>query len=141
MSPATTSKTRAPGSTPRPSGRSTQLNPGTGVELLIPDFSGDAEPLGRVFAAAPEVLAHNVETVPRVFRRIRPGFRFERSLDVITAARDAGLVTKSNLILGLGEETDEVIDTIDQLVGAGCELLTITQYLGRVSVTTRSIDG
>ena len=106
-----------------------ELNPGTGVELLIPDFSGDAELLGKVFDAAPEVLAHNVETVPRVFRRIRPGFRFERSLDVITAARTAGLVTKSNLILGLGEETDEVIDTIDQLVGAGCELLTITQYL------------
>jgi len=106
-----------------------ELNPGTGVELLIPDFSGDAEPLGLVFASAPEVLAHNVETVPRVFRRIRPGFRFERSLDVIAAARAAGLVTKSNLILGLGEETGEVIDTIDQLVGAGCELLTITQYL------------
>jgi len=106
-----------------------ELNPSTGVELLIPDFSGDAELLGLVFDAAPEVLAHNVETVPRVFRRIRPGFRFERSLEVITAARAAGLVTKSNLILGLGEETDEVIDTIDQLVSAGCELLTITQYL------------
>jgi lipoyl synthase len=105
------------------------LNKGTGVELLIPDFSADADLLRQVFDAAPEVLAHNVETVPRVFRRIRPGFRFERSLDVITAARTAGLVTKSNLILGLGEETDEVIDTIDQLVSAGCELLTITQYL------------
>ena len=105
------------------------LNPGTGVELLIPDFSGDADLLGKVFDSAPEVLAHNVETVPRVFRRIRPGFRFQRSLDVITAARDAGLVTKSNLILGLGEEADEVIETIDQLVDAGCELLTITQYL------------
>jgi lipoyl synthase len=106
-----------------------ELNPGTGVELLIPDFSADPDLLARVFAAAPEVLAHNVETVPRVFRRIRPGFRFERSLEVITAARSAGLVTKSNLILGLGEETGEVTDTIDQLVAAGCELLTITQYL------------
>ena len=75
------------------------------------------------------MLAHNVETVPRIFRRIRPGFRYQRSLDVITAARDAGLVTKSNLILGIGEETDEVLDAIDQLVAAGCELLTITQYL------------
>ena len=106
-----------------------ELNPGAGVELLIPDFSGDADLLGRVFDAAPEVLAHNVESVPRVFRRIRPGFRFERSLDVITAARAAGLVTKSNLILGLGEESHEVVETIDQLVNAGCELLTITQYL------------
>jgi lipoic acid synthetase len=106
-----------------------ELNPDTGVELLIPDFSGDAEPLRQVFDSAPEVLAHNVETVPRVFRRIRPGFRFQRSLDVLTAAREAGLVTKSNLILGLGEDPDEVVDTIDQLVAAGCELLTITQYL------------
>ena len=81
------------------------LNPGTGVEMLIPDFSGKPELLAEVFDAAPEVLAHNVETVPRIFKRIRPAFRYERSLDVITQARDAGLVTKSNLILGMGEET------------------------------------
>jgi lipoic acid synthetase len=105
------------------------LNPETGVELLIPDFSGDPELLAQVFDSAPQVLAHNVETVPRIFRSIRPGFRYQRSLDVITAARDAGLVTKSNLILGLGEEPNEVLEAIDQLVAAGCELLTITQYL------------
>jgi lipoic acid synthetase len=105
------------------------LNPDTGVELLIPDFSGDPALLAQVFDSRPEVLAHNVETVPRIFRRIRPGFRYERSLAVLTAAREAGLVTKSNLILGLGEQTDEVVDAIDQLVAAGCELLTITQYL------------
>ena len=105
------------------------LNPDTGVELLIPDFSGDPELLVQVFDSAPQVLAHNVETVPRIFRSIRPGFRYQRSLDVITAARNAGLVTKSNLILGLGEEPDEVLEAIDQLVAAGCELLTITQYL------------
>jgi lipoyl synthase len=75
------------------------------------------------------VLAHNVETVPRVFRRIRPGFRYERSLDVITQARTAGLVTKSNLILGMGETRDEVSATMRDLHEAGCELLTITQYL------------
>ncbi|MBV9098147.1 MAG: lipoyl synthase, partial [Frankiaceae bacterium] len=79
------------------------LNPGTGVELLIPDFDGRVDQLGPVFDAAPEVLAHNLETVPRIFRRIRPGFRYERSLDVIRQARAAGLVTKSNLILGMGE--------------------------------------
>ena len=105
------------------------LNPDTGVELLIPDFSAEPLLLQQVFDSRPEVLAHNVETVPRIFRRIRPGFRFQRSLDVLTAAREAGLVTKSNLILGMGEEPDEVVDTIDALVGAGCELLTITQYL------------
>jgi lipoic acid synthetase len=106
-----------------------ELNPGTGVELLIPDFSADDRLLRQVFTAAPEVLAHNIETVPRIFRRIRPGFRFQRSLDVLTAAREAGLVTKSNLILGMGEDTAEVVETIDALVVAGCELLTITQYL------------
>jgi lipoyl synthase len=103
--------------------------PGCGVELLIPDFSGDPTLLAEVFAAAPEVLAHNVETVPRIFRRIRPGFRYERSLDVITQARAAGLVTKSNLILGMGETRGEVSQALLDLHAAGCELLTITQYL------------
>ena len=105
------------------------LNPGTGVELLIPDFDAKPDQLGEVFGSAPEVLAHNVETVPRIFRRIRPGFRYERSLDVIRQARDAGLVTKSNLILGMGEERAEVSATLRDLDAAGCELITITQYL------------
>jgi lipoic acid synthetase len=103
--------------------------PGCGVELLIPDFSGDQQRLAEVFSARPEVLAHNIETVPRVFRRIRPGFRYERSLAVLRAARDAGLVTKSNLILGLGEEPGEVSAAMADLRAAGCELLTVTQYL------------
>ena len=103
--------------------------PGCGVELLIPDFNAVPERLAEVFSARPEVLAHNIETVPRIFKRIRPGFRYERSLDVITQARAAGLVTKSNLILGMGEERDEVIEAMRDLRGAGCELLTITQYL------------
>ncbi len=103
--------------------------PGCGVELLIPDFSGNPALLGTVFDAQPEVLAHNVETVPRIFRSIRPGFRYERSLDVIRQARSAGLVTKSNLILGMGETRDEVSAALVDLHAAGCELLTITQYL------------
>jgi lipoyl synthase len=103
--------------------------PGCGVELLIPDFNADPGQLAEVFSAAPEVLAHNIETVPRIFRRIRPGFRYERSLEVLRLARDHGLVTKSNLILGLGEEHDEVIAAMRDLREAGCELLTITQYL------------
>ncbi|MFN8146722.1 MAG: lipoyl synthase [Candidatus Nanopelagicales bacterium] len=106
-----------------------ELNPGTGVEVLIPDFSANPDLLGQVFAAAPEVLAHNLETVPRIFKRIRPGFRYERSLDVLTQARAAGLVTKSNLILGMGEEIDEVVAAMHDLHEAGCDLLTITQYL------------
>ena len=106
-----------------------KLNPTTGVELLIPDFNAVPAQLAEVFASRPEVLAHNVETVPRVFRRIRPAFRYERSLEVITAARDAGLVTKSNLILGMGETPEEVTAAIGDLHEAGCDILTITQYL------------
>ncbi|WFE21200.1 lipoyl synthase [Solwaraspora sp. WMMD937] len=105
------------------------LQPGCGVELLIPDFNGDAGQLDEVFAARPEVLAHNVETVPRIFKRIRPAFRYERSLAVLTRARTAGLVAKSNLILGLGEERSEVSQALRDLHAAGCELITITQYL------------
>jgi lipoic acid synthetase len=105
------------------------LNPGTGVELLIPDFDALPDQLAEVFASRPEVLAHNIETVPRIFKRIRPGFRYERSLDVIRAARAAGLVTKSNLILGMGEERHEVSEALRDLHDAGCELITITQYL------------
>jgi lipoyl synthase len=106
-----------------------ELNEGTGVEVLIPDFSGNPVLLGEVFEAAPEVLAHNVETVPRLFKRIRPAFTYERSLDVITQARAAGLVTKSNLILGMGEEIEEVHQALADLHAAGCDLVTITQYL------------
>jgi lipoic acid synthetase len=107
----------------------TALNPDTGVEVLIPDFSGTPALLQQVFDAAPAVLAHNVETVPRLFKRIRPAFTYERSLDVISQARAAGLVTKSNLILGMGEEVDEVHQALHDLVDAGCDLVTITQYL------------
>jgi lipoic acid synthetase len=106
-----------------------QVAPGTGVELLIPDFDGIPAQLDEVFSSAPQVLAHNLETVPRIFKRIRPGFRYDRSLGVLTSARDAGLVTKSNLILGMGEERAEVSEALRDLHGAGCELITITQYL------------
>ncbi|WP_323375799.1 lipoyl synthase, partial [Streptomyces alkaliterrae] len=91
------------------------LMPDTGVELLIPDFNAVPEQLAEVFSSRPEVLAHNVETVPRIFKRIRPAFRYERSLEVITRAREAGLVTKSNLILGLGETREEVSEALRDL--------------------------
>jgi lipoyl synthase len=106
-----------------------QAMPDTGVELLIPDFNAVPEQLAEVFSARPQVLAHNVETVPRIFKRIRPAFRYERSLEVITRAREDGLVTKSNLILGMGETREEVSEALRDLHEAGCELLTITQYL------------
>ncbi|WP_411734321.1 lipoyl synthase [Paeniglutamicibacter sp.] len=106
-----------------------QLNPGTGVELLIPDFSGKPEYLDEICASAPEVYAHNLETVPRLFKSIRPAFRYDRSLDVISQGRANGMITKSNLILGMGETREEITEAIKDLVDAGCDLLTITQYL------------
>jgi lipoic acid synthetase len=104
-------------------------SPGTGVEILVPDFSGNALLLKKVFDARPEVFAHNVETVPRIFKEIRPAFSYERSLDVITQARNCGLVTKSNLILGMGETIDEISQAMRDLHDAGTDILTITQYL------------
>jgi lipoyl synthase len=106
-----------------------ELNPGTGVEILATDFSGNPDLLRVVFESRPEVFAHNVETVPRIFKRIRPAFRYERSLDVITQARDFGLITKSNLILGMGETRDEVSQALRDLYEAGTDIVTITQYL------------
>jgi lipoyl synthase len=105
------------------------VNPGTGVELLAPDFNAVPELLAEVFGSRPEVFAHNIETVPRIFKRIRPGFRYERSLAVLRAARADGLVTKSNLILGMGEQRAEISQALQDLRAAGCQLVTITQYL------------
>ena len=105
------------------------LVPGCGVEMLAPDFSAKSELLNQVFESRPEVFAHNLETVPRIFKRIRPAFNYERSLNVITQARDFGLITKSNLILGMGETREEISQALVDLRDAGCDLITITQYL------------
>ncbi|MBB2974640.1 lipoic acid synthetase [Microbacterium endophyticum] len=104
-------------------------NPHTGVELLATDFSGNPAQLQVVFDSRPEVFAHNVETVPRIFKRVRPAFRYDRSLAVLTSAREAGLITKSNLILGMGEEPHEVVSALNDLHDAGTDIITITQYL------------
>ena len=111
-----------------------ELNPGTGVEMLAPDFSGKPDLLNVVFESRPEVFAHNLETVPRIFKEIRPAFRYDRSLDVITQARNFGLITKSNLILGMGEERSEVTQALQDHHDAGCDLITITQYLRPTSM-------
>ena len=105
------------------------LNPDTGVEMLAPEFSGKAHLLNEVFETRPEVFAHNLETVPRIFKEIRPAFRYDRSLDVLSQAQAFGLVTKSNLILGMGETREEVSQALQDLHDAGCDLITITQYL------------
>ena len=105
------------------------LNPGCGVEMLAPDFHAKSDLLNQIFETKPEVFAHNLETVPRIFKSIRPAFTYEKSLTVITMARDFGLITKSNLILGLGETREEVSQALHDLRSAGCDLITITQYL------------
>jgi lipoic acid synthetase len=97
--------------------------------MLAPDFHANEELLNQIFETRPEVFAHNLETVPRIFKRIRPAFTYEKSLRVITMARDFGLITKSNLILGLGETREEISKALVDLRSAGCDLITITQYL------------
>jgi len=103
--------------------------PGCTVEVLVPDFKGDAAALQTVIDAAPDILNHNTETVPRLYRRVRPGARFERSLEVLGRARAAGLVTKSGVMVGLGEEVEEVRETVRRIREAGTDILTVGQYL------------
>lgn len=107
------------------------LLPGVAVEVLIPDFRGDADAIRTVAAARPDYFNHNVETVPRLYDFVRPGGRFERSLAVLRAAKryDPSIVTKSGLMLGLGERRDEVVDVLRRLRESECEIVTIGQYL------------
>jgi lipoic acid synthetase len=103
--------------------------PGCTVEVLIPDFKGDAAALEIVFSARPDVLNHNVETVPRLYREVRPGSLFERSLSLLNRAKAASLVTKSGIMVGLGEGRDEVRETLGRIRAAGTDILTVGQYL------------
>jgi lipoic acid synthetase len=103
--------------------------PDTSVEVLIPDCKGDANALGAVFAARPDVLNHNVETVPRLQRAVRPSASYARSLSVLARAKAAGLTTKSGLIVGLGETRDEVVAVLTDLAGIGVDIVTVGQYL------------
>lgn len=105
--------------------------PGCRVEVLIPDFRGDWKALETVMAARPDVLNHNAETVPRLYRQVRKGAVYERSLELLRRAKEmaAGVPTKSGLMLGLGEEKDEVLATMGDLVAQGTDILTIGQYL------------
>jgi lipoic acid synthetase len=103
--------------------------PGCAVELLIPDLKGDWAALDVVLASRPDVLNHNTETVPRLYRTVRPGASFSRSLELLRRSREAGLLTKSGIMVGLGEEWDEVLDTIRAIREAGTDVLTVGQYL------------
>jgi lipoic acid synthetase len=103
--------------------------PGCAVEVLIPDFKGDAAALETVVAARPDILNHNTETVPRLYRTVRPGARFSRSLELLGRAKQAGLLTKSGIMLGLGEEWGEIEDTLRAIREPGTDILTLGQYL------------
>lgn len=105
------------------------LNPSTGVEILIPDFKGDQAAIAQVIEAGPEVFAHNLETVPRIIAEIRPAFSYEGSLAVLSQGKAGGMIVKSNLILGMGERDDEIYAAMCDLFDAGCDILTLTQYL------------
>jgi lipoic acid synthetase len=105
------------------------LSPGCGVEVLVPDFQGSPAALATVLDATPDVLAHNTETVPRLYSLVRPQARYDRSLDLLRRAKAAGAVTKTGLMIGLGETTDEVLAVCADLRHAGCDILTIGQYL------------
>ena len=103
--------------------------PGCGVEVLIPDFKGDWAALQTVIDARPDILNHNVETVPRLYRTVRPGARFSRSLELLQRSKQAGLRTKSGIMVGLGEEWDEVLATMRAIREQGTDILTVGQYL------------
>jgi lipoic acid synthetase len=103
--------------------------PECAVEVLIPDFKGDAAALQTVIDAKPEVLNHNVETVPRLYRQARSGASFERSLELLGRSKQAGMLTKSGIMVGLGEEWEEVEETIRAIRSAGTDILTVGQYL------------
>ena len=103
--------------------------PGCAVEVLVPDFKGDWAALDAVTAARPDILNHNTETVPRLYRLVRPGARLSRSLELLRRAKDAGLLSKSGIMVGLGEEWAEIEETIAAIRGAGTDILTVGQYL------------
>ena len=103
--------------------------PGTNVEVLIPDFCGDRDALQKVLDEKPEILNHNIETVPRLYKQVRPQAKYHRSLKLLQIAKEQGLVTKTGMMLGLGEQEQEIDAVLDDLVAIGCEILTLGQYL------------
>ena len=106
-----------------------ELNPETTIETLIPDFNADPELIGKVIDAAPDVISHNMETVRRLTPKVRSTARYERSLEVIRIIAEAGIVSKSGIMAGLGETVAEVLQTMDDLRTVGCKVLTVGQYL------------
>jgi lipoic acid synthetase len=106
-----------------------QQSPGTNVEVLIPDFCGNWSALQKVLDERPEILNHNIETVPRLYKTVRPQAKYHRSLKLLHIAKDQGLTTKTGMMLGLGEEADEIESVLDDLIAISCDILTLGQYL------------
>lgn len=104
-------------------------SPGTNVEVLIPDFCGDWAALQLVLDERPEILNHNIESVPRLYKVVRPQAKYQRSLELLRIAKGQGLTTKTGMMLGLGETADEIDAVLDDLVAIGCDILTLGQYL------------
>jgi lipoic acid synthetase len=105
------------------------LNPDTTLETLIPDFKGYADQVQRIIEAAPEVVSHNMETVERITKKVRVQAKYHRSLEVLRLLKQVGMRTKTGIMLGIGEEKEEVIETMKHLVDVGCDVLTLGQYL------------
>jgi lipoic acid synthetase len=106
-----------------------KISPGTTMETLIPDFAGKWENLQRIIDAAPEVVSHNLETVRRLTKQVRIQAKYDRSLEVLLRLKQAGMRTKSGVMLGLGETEAEILETIDDLSSVGVDILTLGQYL------------
>ena len=106
-----------------------ELCPETSIEVLIPDFCGNWDALQTVIDARPDVLNHNIETVPRLYLQVRPQGKFDRSLELLALAKAAGLTTKSGLMMGLGEEDDEVRSVLREWRNVNCDLITLGQYM------------
>ncbi|HEX4795364.1 MAG TPA: lipoyl synthase [Humisphaera sp.] len=104
-------------------------SPGTSVEVLIPDFCGDWSALQQVLDQKPDILNHNIETVPRLYKQVRPQAKYRRSLELLQIAKRQGFITKTSMMLGLGEEAHEIDAVLDDLVSISCDILTLGQYL------------
>jgi lipoic acid synthetase len=105
------------------------VSPAITIEVLIPDFRGDERALRTVTDARPEILNHNTETVPRLYPRVRPQARYDRSLELLRRAKEQGMATKSGLMVGLGETLEEVLQVMEDLRRVSCDMLTVGQYL------------
>jgi lipoic acid synthetase len=106
-----------------------ELNPGITIETLIPDFQGKWENLKRIIEVKPDIVSHNLETVRRLTKEVRVQAKYDRSLEVLKRLSDEGVVTKSGIMLGLGESEEEILETMDDLVTVGVQIMTLGQYL------------